>query len=572
MPYTVAGSTVHFTVQYDSAMGSPGLAVANDILATCEGQMETLRNYFSGLSILTVPITVQIENASGGATNNGTNFIDISALTDSYQAQFLLVAELAEIFMRAQGTQWNPVNSKGEGLSRALAELAYPFAGDVPNMYAYPTVYFWLNNGRPDFVSTTFPSDTNPSATGCSILFIYYLAFQLGLPLSAIIASPAPTLLGIYAQLVGGTGGFAQFLSLADAAFPRGVTVSFTIPENPFPIGGNRLPATLGANIINPALRIAGITTLPGTTPSVDQTGELIPAVNRLLGSWNVDGAKIFNTLIQQFALIGGKKQYTIGPGGELDTRPGNRPVWIEGADFVLPGTPAVRIPMRILRTAKEWESIWVQDITASPAWALYYDSGYDSAGLGLVHIIGQPPPGYFVELYMWNRLSSNFLTTGDAFILPDGYEEALVYNLAVRAATLYPGVSKIAPDSVALAAKLARGISVMNQKSPLLTNDAAALSVGEWSGQQGGMFIAGGGTAGGGDVQLTFTGAINGTTGADGNSVFMLNITPTSNLLVFKNGLLQTVNISYRLAGNLVTFIAPNIPVSGDTLDMRGS
>jgi hypothetical protein len=239
--------------------------------------------------------------------------------------------------------------------------------------------------------------------------------------------------------------------------------------------------ATLGTNIINPSLRIAGITTLPGTLPSTDQSTELITAVNRLLGSWNAEGTKIFSQLIQTFSLTAGQKIYTIGPGAQLDTTPSMSPIFLTAADFIFPGTPQVRREITIMRTVQEWESIGVQDIAGAPCWFLYFDNGYDSNGYGKVYIAPQPPTGYTLELAYGNQLRTTFSATTDAFIMPPGYERALVYNLAVDAATLYPEFANIRPEAIEIAKKLAREITSMNLRSPALMNDASGLGGYGW-------------------------------------------------------------------------------------------
>lgn len=71
--------------------------------------------------------------------------------------------------------------------------------------------------------------------------------------------------------------------------------------------------------------------------------------------------------------------------------------------------------------------------------------------------------------------------------------------------------------------------------------------------------------------ITLAITGAINGTNGSDGNPVF--TVSPNVSFLqLFRNGLLQTPNVSYLFTGaNTVTFLAPYIPITGDVLIAEG-
>ncbi len=59
----------------------------------------------------------------------------------------------------------------------------------------------------------------------------------------------------------------------------------------------------------------------------------------------------------------------------------------------------------------------------------------------------------------------------------------------------------------------------------------------------------------------FVITGAITGTTGSDGNPTFTLNVSPLF-LLLLKNNLPQRPGLDYTLSGNVITFLAPQIPV----------
>src|SRR5437879_6584339 len=111
------------------------------------------------------------------------------------------------------------------------------------------------------------------------------------------------------------------------------------------------------ADVLNPALRMAGITKRPGVTPNTDQYAELIPAANRMLASWSCDGHKVFTTSIDQYPLIASQKIYSIGPGGDFNSA---RPIYIREANFIFPTNPSLRRPIRILDD-DQWSKIAVQ-------------------------------------------------------------------------------------------------------------------------------------------------------------------------------------------------------------------
>ncbi len=260
------------------------------------------------------------------------------------------------------------------------------------------------------------------------------------------------------------------------------------------------------ADILTPSLRMAGITKRPGITPSGDQFGELIPAANRLLASWNCNGHVAFTTAIDQYPLNAGQKIFSIGPGGDFNSA---RPIYVREANFLFPTNPTLRIPITIYDD-DQWSKVAVQDITGAPTWILYYDGSYDANGRGKIYIVGQPPTGYQLELFTWQALKTDFTATTDAFIFPPGYEEALVTNLAIKAAQLYPLESVIARNPEAMselrieAQKALRALVVLNSSSPALRSEIAWIgrASGGWGSQI--SVVAGGSSSGGSDLRIS--------------------------------------------------------------------
>lgn len=231
----------------------------------------------------------------------------------------------------------------------------------------------------------------------------------------------------------------------------------------------------LGTGVIDPALRIAGLTKGPGIIPDSDIRGELIPAINRLLGSWNCDGHKIFSTKVEVFDLVAEQVSYTIGPSGNFNT---TRPLFIKDANFLFPSDPVVRNPIQIY-DSHQWSLQSLQEITGAPPWALWYDARYDlSGGLGVIYIVGQAPVDYQLELYTWQALKMDFSAVTDVVFFPPGYEEALVTSLALKAAALSPDYTTINwAEARREAQKAVQALKVLNTECPPLYNEAAQIS-----------------------------------------------------------------------------------------------
>lgn len=235
--------------------------------------------------------------------------------------------------------------------------------------------------------------------------------------------------------------------------------------------GTGSTAATVGvplSSLILPAYRIAGITKRAMIVPSQDMYDEAIPELNRMLASWNCDGHKIFTTSIATYPLTTGQKAYTIGPGGDFNA---DRPLFIKGATVLLPTSPVIRWPMDILDD-DEWRSVEIQDISGAPPYELYYDGGLDTNGRGTISIRFQPPDGYTLELYTWQRLQANFSSSSDIAIFPDGYEAAIVDNLGLRLAKLNPHMAALGPTAVDDARRSLNAIMTLNQRSPKMATE----------------------------------------------------------------------------------------------------
>jgi hypothetical protein len=203
---TNGGQTTHYQFTYDNSLGGPGgiePARTNQVLANCEADFNLMSGWFNNIALdVNFRITVNVTQNTGGASWNlsgGNLTVTINSGTGNQGfVRYLLVAEMTEQFMRAQGRGWYGQNTEGsqsEGLSRFLAAqfLSANGLGAVPSGFLNSNS--WLNSSRQDFVNNINKSDDGPDAiTGCSLLFIYYLFSQLGFTINQIVAAGAGTL------------------------------------------------------------------------------------------------------------------------------------------------------------------------------------------------------------------------------------------------------------------------------------------------------------------------------------------------------------------------------------------
>ena len=232
-PANLQGKTTHFEVYVDPALAVDGVHDAEGVLAKCETDYATVSGYFGGSA--PTGFRVVLFANPGGAYHFGCGATDLfcdarTAPADADLSEFLNVAEFVEVFEAVQAGGWDCGKSNGEGLSRVLATDAYPAELD-----GFATARAWLDSPRKNFVDHTFGSDTDPTANGCSVLFLNWLRFQLDHSWAQIVGAAAPTLAETYAKLTGKTDGLKQFETLLNARFPKGQP-SGLMTDNPFPI------------------------------------------------------------------------------------------------------------------------------------------------------------------------------------------------------------------------------------------------------------------------------------------------------------------------------------------------
>jgi len=199
--------------------------------------------------------------------------------------------------------------------------------------------------------------------------------------------------------------------------------------------GGAGLPAGLtprqvGQGLLYPALRKAQVTIGPGRTPSPAQFQDAIDELNRLTGSLNCDRLNIYSIARLELPLDPVKASYTIGLSPDpfiAADFPVERPHGIESANILVDG--GLPYPLAIA-TDLQWANR-AQPILNSIPEVLYNDRAYP---ISTLHFYGQPASGLALELFVWTLVPA-FATVTDVVLLPPGFEDALVLNLAVRLA-----------------------------------------------------------------------------------------------------------------------------------------
>lgn len=220
-------------------------------------------------------------------------------------------------------------------------------------------------------------------------------------------------------------------------------------------------------DLIYASLRLIGVIS-PGQTPSNDQAQDALYSLNSIISTWRTEKLMVYATLPHQFPLVASQKTYTVGPGGNFDMP---RPVRIDKItlQYLQTGVPTLTLPVGML-DLDQYNAIIVPDTTSTIPMSAYVDDAYP---LRTLYLYPVPSIVNKVTLFTWEQLDA-FASLDDDVSLPDGYERALRFALAVE---LAPEFGRD-PLQTVIANAVAAKASVMTQNNadtPLMQVDPAA-------------------------------------------------------------------------------------------------
>lgn len=215
------------------------------------------------------------------------------------------------------------------------------------------------------------------------------------------------------------------------------------------------------SDIIGAAAKIAGKIG-SGRTLNASEIADSLDNLNRMIDSWRTRSVNVYTIKIERFTLTPAQPSYTIGPGGDFVT---DRPVRIERANIILAGSPEVRVPMQIIDD-QQWAAIRVTQISTTLPLKLYCDGAFPES---TIFLWPYPSAANDLELFSWQSLGV-YATATDAFALPPGYEDAVVYSLAERLCALWR--LPVTGDMAEQARRARTAIQALNTRANLQHTD----------------------------------------------------------------------------------------------------
>ena len=190
----------------------------------------------------------------------------------------------------------------------------------------------------------------------------------------------------------------------------------------------------------------------PGESMGTDKAKSIFRELNRMIGSWANESFLIYGQTEETLTLVAGQASYTIGATGDFAT---TRPQEILAGTFVRKSGGTQDFPLDV-KSLEEYRLIGIKSTSSIPKW-ITYNSTFPN---GTLYLWWSPESAYELHLLSLKELGS-FTTLAEVLSLPPGYEDAIMYNLAIRIGPKYG--KALRQDVVALAMK---AISVIKNRA----------------------------------------------------------------------------------------------------------
>ncbi len=220
--------------------------------------------------------------------------------------------------------------------------------------------------------------------------------------------------------------------------------------------------------IIGEILGILGVVA-DGETPSVADANTVLRSLNMMIDNWA--GRRLMQTALVRlnFPLVAGKYVYTIGPGGDFNTA---KPFKVTTAFYRDSNNNDFGLDVI---TREEYDSYEDKIITSGPPMKVFYDPGQTQqvTQIGTIYMYpivdGNTTYTLFIEAM---QPFTEFTTLTDQFTFPPAYQEAMIFNAAIRVAPKFG--KQITKEIAAIALESYTTIANMNSVRILASIDIA--------------------------------------------------------------------------------------------------
>ena len=216
-------------------------------------------------------------------------------------------------------------------------------------------------------------------------------------------------------------------------------------------------------NVIDRALRLVGAIA-SGESPTAQEGTDALAALNNLIETWQTEKLIVWAYTDTAFTMSVGDGSYTVGPAGNFALTP--RPSEIEN---IFVRASSIDYPVELVDQDR-WFAIPDKTTRSDIPNIAYYEP---TLSTGTLLVWPVPSAANSLHIVTWAPISS-LAAVGTTVTLPQGYERALAYNLAVDIAPEYQ--LPIPPSVLMVARESKAAVMRANQRSMIAYTELGVL------------------------------------------------------------------------------------------------
>jgi hypothetical protein len=185
-----------------------------------------------------------------------------------------------------------------------------------------------------------------------------------------------------------------------------------------------------GLTVIRRSLRALAVLA-PAEPLQAQEAEDALGVMASMLDTWRTQKLLCYVVTYTDYPLVVGQQVYTLGPGGDFAQ---SRPVFVDRVSTVRrPGEKQeLEQPLIVLRSALEWQAVRPKPIDSAWPTKVYIDTDFPLKHLRFWPVVQAGP--LYARIYWWQSISG-LADLATEYEFAPGYEEAIVYNLALRLA-----------------------------------------------------------------------------------------------------------------------------------------
>ena len=218
--------------------------------------------------------------------------------------------------------------------------------------------------------------------------------------------------------------------------------------------------------LITRSMRLSGVIG-KGEAPDDDEAADGLMALNSMLDPFSIERLNVYYIVEETLTMVPSQTTYTMGAAGDLNT---TRPSRIEDACFIRYNS--IDTPLQLLNF-EGYAAIVDKTTQSNIPQYIFADMQNPLARLSFWPVPSSASA--VAHIFSWKQLQQ-FAALTTALAMPPGYEEMLVFNLAVRWAG--PEFGHVLSDEVkGIAVQSKANIKRINAPAPIMRSELGVMT-----------------------------------------------------------------------------------------------